>query len=283
MRAFAILIGLAVLCQAEAQEYWHFGKPMRMYGVYRRVYGNPNQLFANGNWQQETSSSERFNANSKNSYSDEARANIEVITQEVTFNGKNCTRFVSSWDDLPVREDALRKMNADQRLQAILAVTHRKYETVVDPDGNPRLVYSDNKDGRGQIKVWAKFNKDDIEVTVENKQGTKKITINPAYGVEAFRNPIPDVIKGAGKDREPKRYCTIDPKTGGILDYMVQYKSKFKGKIDRTEYSGCVIELTGAIGKRFLLVSDKGELLQVDYGNDHDYINAVFTKDLSKP
>ncbi len=283
MRAFAFLAALGTMCLAEAQEYWHFGKPMRMYGVYRRVFGNPNQLFASGNGQQETSSSERFNANSKNSYSDEAYANIEVITQEVNFDGKTCTKFISSWDDLPVRESNMRKMNADQRLQAMLAVTHRKYETVVDPEGNPKLIYSDHNDGRGQIKVWAKFNKDDVQVTIENKQGTKKLIINPAYGVEAFRNPIPEILKSAGNDRTQKRYCTIDPKTGGILDFTVQYKSKFKGKIDRTEYSGYVIELTGAFGKRFLLVSDKGELLQVDYGNEHDYINAVFTKDLSKP
>lgn len=282
-RSWCAALALGLVGGAEAQEYWQFGKPMRMYGVYKRRYGNPNVLFSQGNGEQYSNTAITFNQNSKNSYYDEAVANVEVKSYDVEYAGKTCTKYVSIWQDLPIREDALRKMNADQKLLAILGVTTRTTEVVVDPDGKVLLTYSDHKDGHGRIQVWTRFNKDDISVTVENKQGTKKLNVTPAYGVEAFNNPIPVLLKTAGADREAKRFSTIDPKTGGILNYTVQYKTKFSGTIDRTKYTGYVYHLSFGKEQRYLFVTDQGELLQVDYGNDRDYINAVFTKDLSKP
>lgn len=268
---------------AEAQEYWQFGKPFRMYGVYTRKYGNPNTLFSSGNGEQYSNTAITFNQNSKNSYSDEAVANVEVIVSEVFYDGAPCSRSLSKWADLPIREDNLRKMNADQKLKALLGVTTRTIEVVADSEGRMKLFHSDHRDGHGRIQVWAKVNKDDIAITIENKQGTRKLSVTPGQGVEAFQNPIPAMLKVGDKDREPRKFCSIDPKTGGIIDYTVQYRTKFSGTIDRTKYSGFIYELSFQNQKRMLFVTEQGELLQVDYGNQRDYMNAVFTKDLSKP
>lgn len=280
MRAtFGILLA-AVAAGAWGQEYWHFGKPYRMYGVYVRRYMSPNVLSSSGNGEQYSKGAIEFNLNSKNSYSDEATGNLEVKVQEVFLNGAACKRYVSSWDDLPIREDDLRRMDRAAREKAVFGKTNRTYESVVDPDGRVLMTYSDHRDGYGRVQIWAKFNKDDIELTIQDRKGTQKRTVNPALGTEAFVNPIPALLKTGDKDREPRKFCTIDPKNGGILTHTVRYRTRFSGTLDRKKITGSVFELETPNGRRLLFVSDQGELLQVDYDNERNYINAIFASDI---
>lgn len=281
-KLFALAL-LALAACAEAQEYFHFGKPYRMYGLYRRRYTNPNVLASSGNGEQYSGAAIDFNKNSKSSYYEEAIATIEVTTQSVIFDGKTCTKFRSYYEDLPTSENDLRRMTKDQRFKVLMAKCKRTIETVVDQDGKVVLVYSDFVDGNGRVEVWAKFNKDDIDITVKKKDGERKLKVNPALGVEAFSNPVPLMLKSDESLREPRKFCCIDYKTGGISTYTIRYRSKFTGKLGQEKITGKAFELTAPEGTRILLVNDKGELMQVDYNNERDYIQALFSASADPP
>jgi hypothetical protein len=282
-RTLAIIVIASLSMHAGAQEYWQFGKPFRMYGVYERKYGGPTPDWSFGNGEQYSNTATIFNSNSRASYSDEAIANLEVKTQRVIVNGEECVKYISLWTDVPPRESDLRRMDRATREKYVFSKFVRTTETIVGPDGAIKSVYSNHKDGWGTTEVTAWFRKDTIDLTVKNRHETRKLQLNPALGVEAFKNPIPELMKVDEKDRSPRTFCMLDPKTGGINTFKVRYRTKFTGTISREKYTGRIFEMEGAAGKRLLYVSDKGELVHIDFDNEKHSITAIFTSDFPLP
>ncbi len=269
MKRFAILAGLAIAGGATAQELWHIGVPADGYGIYFMVPMNLQNTGGRGVEQIENGRRVVFNA-----------PNMNVNAKQETLVGTVTARVA----DTILGEYACKKYDSTYIVQGKrdtpIRNVQRRIESWIDFKGVTRRVKTSYRDDRRVVEIDAKFEKDTIEMDIVENGKPRHMSLNPVQGVEAFTNPIPELIKMADKDRPERLWCTIDPTNGGIIEYRVKIHSRFvPPSASSSKIKGFTLQVKAASGIHMVHVSDDGQLRQIDYA-DTSVLRATSSRTL---
>lgn len=257
MKTAATLGLLALGGLAAGQELWHTGVPADTYGIYFMV---PVTLQTTGNRGIDDIRNGRrtvYNA-----------PNMNVESKQEMLVGS----IVSKVSDTVLGEYACKHYDSNYVVQGrrgtVLRNVQRRTQTWVDFKGVTRRVKSYYRDDIRIVEIDSKFEKDTIEMDIVENGKPRHMSLTPSQGIEAFNNPIPDMLKNADKDRYEKVFCTIDPTNGGIIQYTIRLKGRFvPPSASSIKVKGFSFEVKAPHGIHTVHVSDDGQLRQIDFAD----------------
>lgn len=269
MKRWAILATLGLAAIAPAQELWQFGKPADSYGIYFMVPMNLQSAGGRGVEQIENGRRVVFNAPNMNVNAKQETLVGTIISKvsDTVLGDYACKKFDSTYSVQGKRDTPIRNLL-------------RRTETWVDFKGVTRRVKTYYRDDRKIVEIDAKFEKDTIEMDITENGKPRHMSLNPVQGVEAFNNPVLELIQNADKDRYEKLWCTIDPANGGIMEYRMKIHSRFvPPSASSSKIKGFTLEVKAPHGIHMVHVSEDGQLRQVDFA-DTSVMRASNTRTL---
>jgi hypothetical protein len=264
VKPFALAAVVLAAPLAAGQELWHMGAPINVYGLYFMV---PVQSSSTGTRvvdQQTNGSRVVFDAPDMNVNAkvEKMIGRVDAKVADVVYKGYACKHYVSSFELQPPAGIALQPVQ-------------RRIESWIDFKGNVKRVKTFYRDKRKLMEVDAEFVGDTIEMSLNDNGVARKLSLNPAQGVEAFKNPVPELIANATKDRYEKTWSVIDPATAGIVTYTFRLKGRFVPfKSSSSKVKGWTFEVQSPTGTHNVAVTDEGALWQVEYA-DTSILRAV--------
>jgi hypothetical protein len=265
MKALGVLAAIAIGGSASAQELWHIGKPADFYGIYFMVPINLINQGGRGIEQVDGGRRVTFNAPNMNVKAKQEKmvGRVEVKMTDVVYRDLACHYYSSVYV-------------VDAQPGTTIKDVQRKIETWVDFKGVTKRVRTAYADKYKRVDIDAIFEKDSIEMDIVENGKARHLSLNPSQGVEAFNNPVAEMLKNADKDRPEKVWCTIDPTNGGIIQYKIRLKGKFVPPVgSRSTIKGYSFEVKGPVGIHTMYVSDDGQLRQIDFA-DTSVVRANF-------
>lgn len=254
MSRFAIL-ACALLCAcALGQELWHTGTPADFYGIYFMVPANLQSQGGRGIEQIDGGRRVVFNAPNMNvnAKMEKMVGRIDSRMRDVVYNDLACHYYSSDYA-------------VDAQPGTKIMTVRRKVETWVDFKGITKRVRTFHQDKLKTMSIDAVFEKDTIEMDVVENGKQRHLSLNPKQGLEAFNNPIPDLLRIATKDRPEKVWCTIDPTNAGILEHRIRLKGRFVPPVgSRSTIKGWSFEVKTGPAINTIHVSEEGQLRQID-------------------
>lgn len=259
---WTLALGLSAF--GSAQELWHTGAPAEVYGIYFMVPINVPTVGGRGVELLDDRRRVQFDAPNMNvkSKSERMVGRIDAKVKDVVYNEMACKYYDTSYFVEAPRVTGMKNLR-------------RRIESWVDFKGVMRRVRTFFEDERNRVMIDAQFEKDTIEMDIDENGKKRKMSMNPILGVASFNCPIPEMIKNATTDRKERVWCTIDPASGGIIQYTLRLKGRFVPPAgSSSKIKGWTFEVKAPSGVHSMHVSEDGQMRQIDFA-DTSVVRAV--------
>lgn len=266
MKKAACISALVSCSGVFAQELWHTGTPADVYGIYFMVPANLQSQGGRGIEQIDGGRRVVFNAPNMNvnAKMEKMVGRIDARMRDVVYDDLACHYYSSDYA-------------VDAQPGTKIMTVRRKVETWVDFKGTTKRVRTFHQDKLKTMSIDAVFGKETIEMDVVENGKKNHLSLIPKHGLEAFNNPIPDLLKIATKDRPERVWCTIDPTNAGILEHRIRLKGRFVPPVgSRSTIKGWSFEVKTGPAINTIHVSEEGQLRQIDMA-DGGIARATFT------
>lgn len=141
-------------------------------------------------------------------------------------------------------------------------------QTWVDPSGKVVKIVATTQKWTTVYRATAILKNDEVEITHEGPQGKRTSILYPAEGTKLFDQGFMGLLKNKeAKPEDTTAYYELDAVKGLPVRYSARVKNRFSATYNEETVKGLSMEITGPSGKIIAYVSEKGELVQVDYPN----------------